>query len=322
MGPEIDALERELARACSASTHAIAVSSGTDALLLALMALGIKAGDEVITTDVFVLRDRRRDRPRRRAAGARRHRSGDVQHRSGAGRRRRSRRGRRRSCRCTCSGSSADLDPILDAAPRRHPGRRGRGAGDRRRPTRRGRSAASAPSAASRSFPSKNLGAFGDAGLLTTNDDALARAGAAAAHARHGAEVLPPPRRRNFRMDALQAAVLRVKAPHLAAWTEGAPRERRALSRAVPRRRPRRARRRCRSSRRIAAHLQPVRDPHAPIATGSSATSTRAASATRSTIRCRSTCSRASPISAIGRATSRTPSARRARAWRFRSTAS
>src|SRR5258705_5935096 len=48
MGPEITALEQEMA-AMLGIRHAVAVSSGTDALLLALMALDIQAGDEVVT---------------------------------------------------------------------------------------------------------------------------------------------------------------------------------------------------------------------------------------------------------------------------------
>ena len=219
MGPEITALEDEMARMLDVR-HAIAVSSGTDAVLLALMALDIKPGDEVVTsTYSFFATAAAAARLGARpvlvdiddatfniapelveAALTPRTKAIIPVHLFGLG---------------------ADMDPLLDIAARANvplveDAAQAIGATYQSR-TLGGLGAFGCFSF----FPSKNLGAFGDAGLVTANDPALA------ARARlmrtHGME----PRYYhhviggNFRMDALQAAVLRVKAPHLAAWTEG-----------------------------------------------------------------------------------------------------
>jgi dTDP-4-amino-4,6-dideoxygalactose transaminase len=218
MGPEIDALEQELARMLGIR-HAIAVSSGTDAVLLALMTLGIGSGDEVITptysffaTAGAVVRLGARpilvdvdpvtfnvDADQIARAVTPRTKAIVPVH---------------------LFGQSAELDPIVRTAERAgipvvEDAAQAIGATYRTRPV-GGIGALGCFSF----FPSKNLGAFGDAGLVTTNDDALAKR--ARLLRSHGME----PRYYhhlvggNFRMDAIQAGVLRVKAPHLAAWTE------------------------------------------------------------------------------------------------------
>jgi dTDP-4-amino-4,6-dideoxygalactose transaminase len=111
------------------------------------------------------------------------------------------------------------MDPIVEAAGRRIPVIEDacQAIGARYR----GRQAGSMGRAACFSFfPTKNLGGFGDGGLVTTNDASLANELRLLRN--HGAEPKYIHKRigGNFRLDALQAAVLRVKLPHLGRWTD------------------------------------------------------------------------------------------------------
>ena len=231
-------------------THAIAVSSGTDALLLALMALGIKAGDEVITPTYSFFATAGASHASARARCW----STSIRRRSTSTRRRlppRSRRGRRPSFPVHLFGLSADLDPIMDAADRgRHPGRRGCRPGDRRDVQIARRRRPSAPSAAFRSFRARTSARSATPACSTTNDDRAGEAGAAAAHARHGAEVLPPPGRRQLPDGRAAGGGAARESAAPCGVDRGAPGERRALPAALFARPASTTSSRCRSSRR------------------------------------------------------------------------
>jgi dTDP-4-amino-4,6-dideoxygalactose transaminase len=218
-GPEVEGLERELCQTLG-YRHAIGLSSGTDAVLAALMALDIGPGDEVITpTYSFfatagcvvrvgakpVLVDSEPDTFNIDTTAA----IAAITPRTKA------------IIPVHLFGQAAELAPIMDAA-----GKRGiaviEDAAQAIGCSYQGKAVGTIGAVGCFSFfPSKNLGAFGDAGFVTATDDAIAKKlrlirthGMEPKYYHHlvGA---------NFRIDALQAAVLRVKLPHLAEWTAG-----------------------------------------------------------------------------------------------------
>ncbi len=218
LGPEVEALEARVA-ALSGTAHGVGVSSGTDALLVALMAAGVGPGDEVVVpafsffatagvvvrlgaTPVLVDIDPATFCLDAEAAAA-------------------ALGGRTRAViPVHLYGRCADLDPVLDAAAGRdilvlEDAAQAIGARDAA-----GRPAGSIGGAGAFSFyPTKNLGGIGDGGMVVTSDDALAdsmrllRVHGDRGGYRH-VEVGG-----NFRLDALQAAVLGAELPHLAEWT-------------------------------------------------------------------------------------------------------
>ncbi len=216
LGREGTALEEEIAKLCGVA-HGVGVASGTDALILALRACGVRAGDEVLlppftfvatgsavtalgakpvfvdirpdTYNVDPAEFERRVTPRTRAVV--------VVH---------------------LYGLAADTDPILAFAKARNlpvieDNAQAIGA------SYKGRRTGSLGDAACLSFyPTKNLGAYGNAGMVVTNSAELAARVRMLRNHGQAAKYLSSEPGWNSRLDEIQAAILRVKLRHLSNW--------------------------------------------------------------------------------------------------------
>ncbi len=217
LGPEVEALENEIAQYCGCKC-AVGVSSGTDALLVSLMGLGVSRGDEVITTPftffatigsimrvgaTVVLADIEPDTF-----------NIDTSHVEKLITRK-----TKAIVPIHLFGQCANMDTLARIAEERkihiiEDAAQAIGAEFN------GRRAGSMGTFGCFSFyPSKNLGAFGDAGIITCNDADLAEKlkilRNQGTEQRYNHTLLGG----NFRLDAMQAAVLRVKLKHLEDWT-------------------------------------------------------------------------------------------------------
>jgi dTDP-4-amino-4,6-dideoxygalactose transaminase len=219
LGPEVKALEDELARKLGAK-HAVACASGTDALILALMAAGIGSGDEVITTPFSFIA----------TAGAIAHVGAHpvfvdidpITYNLDPNLIEAAITGKTRAIMPVhLFGLSADLDPLLSVA-RRHNLAVIEDAAQAIMSRYNDQYVGTLGDFGCFSFfPSKNLGGAGDGGLVTTNDPLMAeRLRMLRVHGskkKYFHEILGT----NSRLDSLQAAILRVKLMHLDSWVEG-----------------------------------------------------------------------------------------------------
>jgi dTDP-4-amino-4,6-dideoxygalactose transaminase len=214
-GRPVDAFERAWADALKVK-HCISCANGTDALYVAMRGLGIKPGDEVITTahswiatsetitqagGRVVFCDTREDTfnidPHLIEAKITKATVGIIP--------------------VHLYGQPADMDDIM-AIAKKHNLWVIEDCAQAHLATYKGKLVGTFGNAATFSFyPGKNLGAYGDAGCIVTNDDRLADW--TATFARHGGKGEHVMEGINSRMDGLQAAILNVKLPHLPAWT-------------------------------------------------------------------------------------------------------
>jgi dTDP-4-amino-4,6-dideoxygalactose transaminase len=215
-GPQVDAFEQAWAKTLGVK-HCVSCANGTDAIYVAMRGLGLKPGDEVITTAhswistsetitqaggrvVFCDTDDETftinpgliaEKITPRTVGI---------------------------IPVHLYGQAADMDAIM-AIARKHKLWVIEDCAQAHLARFKGSLVGTFGNAATFSFyPGKNLGAYGDAGCAVTNDDALADW--MTTYARHGGKGEHVMEGINSRMDGLQGAVLNAKLPHLAAWTE------------------------------------------------------------------------------------------------------
>ncbi len=224
LGPHVQALEEQIAKYCQ-TAHAVGVSSGSDALLLSLMAADIRPGDRVLTTTytffatagciarlgaipVFV--DIDADTFNIDPG----HMAGVIENMT---------RDERSSVKAVIPvhlyGQCADMEPILEIAAE-HDLIVIEDAAQAIGSEYRGKRAGSMGLCGCFSFfPSKNLGAFGDGGIITTDSDEffekLKILRGHGSHPKYYHKLVGG----NFRLDALQAAIVSIKLKHLDDWT-------------------------------------------------------------------------------------------------------
>jgi dTDP-4-amino-4,6-dideoxygalactose transaminase len=218
LGKEVETLEKNLAQYLEVK-HAIGVSSGTDALLIALMAIDIKTDDKVImpTYSFFatagvvarmnaesIFTDVEKSTFNMKTDNLSKYYTNDI----------------KAIVPVHLFGQSVDMDPVMEFAKKHKVvviEDCAQAIGTRYK---NGKRVGSIGDIGCYSFfPSKNLGGFGDGGLVVTNNDELAEKikllRVHGAKQRYYHEIIGG----NFRLDAIQAAVLNVKLPHLDSWS-------------------------------------------------------------------------------------------------------
>src|SRR3989454_10639135 len=241
-GPVVQEFERAFAEFCE-SRFCVGTASGTDALRLALIAAGVQPGDTVVTVPLTFIATTEAISQ----AGARPD-FVDIDERTYTMDPEKLRSYLETQCKRDAStdrvvskrtggpvtavipvhlyGQMANMDPILDLATKYNlivieDACQAHGAEYFSKKENRWRKAGSMGRAAAFSFyPSKNLGACGEAGAITTDDDRLARGGQMLPDHGQSGRYFHDIEGYNARLDSIQAGILRVKLQHLTSWNE------------------------------------------------------------------------------------------------------